>query len=29
VGLMLAAAAGRDREVLALGMAVEACLRHQ
>jgi aspartyl-tRNA(Asn)/glutamyl-tRNA(Gln) amidotransferase subunit A len=27
VGLMLAAAGGRDREVLALGMAVEACLR--
>jgi aspartyl-tRNA(Asn)/glutamyl-tRNA(Gln) amidotransferase subunit A len=27
VGLMLAAAGGRDRSVLALGMAVEACLR--
>lgn len=26
-GLMLAAAGGRDRAVLALGMAVEACLR--
>jgi len=27
VGLMLAAAGGRDRSVLALGMAAEACLR--
>jgi aspartyl-tRNA(Asn)/glutamyl-tRNA(Gln) amidotransferase subunit A len=27
VGLMLAAAGGRDRALLALGMAVEACLR--
>ena len=27
VGLMLAAAGGRDRSVLALGMAIEACLR--
>jgi aspartyl-tRNA(Asn)/glutamyl-tRNA(Gln) amidotransferase subunit A len=27
VGLMLAAAGGRDRSLLALGMAVEACLQ--
>ena len=27
VGLMLAGAGGRDRAVLTLGMAVEACLR--
>jgi len=27
VGLMLAAAGGRDRDVLALGMAIESCLR--
>ncbi|MFS0755848.1 amidase [Noviherbaspirillum sp. 1P10PC] len=27
VGLMLAAAGGRDRDVLALGMAIENCLR--
>jgi aspartyl-tRNA(Asn)/glutamyl-tRNA(Gln) amidotransferase subunit A len=29
VGLMLAAAGGRDRAVLALGMAVEACLQQR